>query len=151
MEAHSLSMLISLAASARDAAAAQRVQAQRKLDASRAQLDQLHDYAKDYALRASEQLSRGCDVMAQSNARAFGGRLDEAIAAQLAEFEQREKQLLEADAQWRDLASRVRRLEMLAERREEAARESEKRRDQKMTDELARSAALRRTLIGTDK
>jgi flagellar FliJ protein len=151
MEPHNLSMLISLAAAARDAAAAQRAQAQGALKAARAQLDVLHDYARDYARRASEQLASGCDRMAQTNARAFGGRLDEAIAAQMLELQRREQQVTSADAQWRELSSRVQRLELLAARREEAVRERARRQEQKLTDELARTAALRRTPLGADK
>ncbi len=151
MEPHNLSMLISLATAARDAAAAQRTQAQRQLEAARAQLDVLHGYSRDYAHRAREQLAGGCDPMAQINARAFGGRLDEAIAAQLQETQRREKQLGSAEAQWRELSSRVQRLELLAARREESARQTAERRDQKLTDELARTAALRRTALGTDR
>ena len=151
MEPHNLLMLISLAAAARDAAAAQRAQAQAALNAARVQLEVLHDYALDYARRAREQLASGCDPMAQTNARAFGGRLDEAIAAQLQELQRREQQYANADAQWRELSSRVQRLELLAARREEAARERARRHEQKLTDELARTAALRRMPLGADK
>lgn len=151
MDTRSLNVLISLATAARDAAAAQRLQAQQQLDAARAQLEALHGYARDYARRACDQLANGCDPMAQTNARAFGGRLDEAIAAQLQETRRRDKQYETADAQWRDLASRVQRLELLAERRALAARETARRHDQKLTDELARTAALRANVLGADR
>jgi flagellar export protein FliJ len=147
METRNLNVLISVATTARDAAAVQRAQAQQQLDAARAQLETLHGYALDYARRARAQLTQGCDRMAQTNARAFSGRLDEAIAAQLQEMQRRETQLEAADAQWRDLASRVHRLELLAARREQAARESARRRDQKLTDELARTAVQRRATV----
>lgn len=141
MQTHNLVVLISLAATARDAAATQRAQAQQQLDAARAQLDALHGYARDYARRARNQLASGCDSMAQNNARAFGGRLDEAIAAQQQEIQRREKHFASTDARWRELASRVQRLELLAARREQAAQEIARRQEQKMTDELARAAA----------
>lgn len=147
MEMHNLNVLISLATNARDAAAVQRAQVQQQVDAAHAQLETLRGYARDYARRAHDQLAQGCDRMAQTNARAFGGRLDEAIAAQLQETRRRERQLEAADTQWRDLASRVRRLELLAARREQAARESAQRREQKLTDELARTAAQRRAAV----
>jgi flagellar FliJ protein len=144
MDAHSLAMLISLAIAARDAAAGRRAQAQRQLDAARSQLDLLHGYARDYAQRARDQLAAGCDPVAQTNTRAFGGRLDEAVGAQLQELQRRETQFARADEQWRELTSRVQRLELLAARRALAAREAAQRQDQKHTDELARAAALRR-------
>jgi flagellar FliJ protein len=150
MDAHNLAMLISLARASRDAAAARRVQAQRQLDAARAQLDVLHGYARDYARRAQDQLASGCDRMAQTNARAFGGRLEEAVAAQLRELQSREAQFTRADEHWRELASKVQRLELLAERREQAERESTQRREQKTTDEIARVVALRRAAMNAD-
>ncbi len=151
METHNLQLLISLAVTARDSAAAQRAQAQRQLDAARTQLDVLHGYARDYARRARDQLAGGCDAMAQTNARAFGGRLEEAIAAQLQETQRREKQLASNDAQWRELSSRVQWLELLAARRDEAARETARRLEQKLTDELARTAALRGATLDNGK
>ena len=147
METRNLNVLISVATTARDAAAVQRAQAQQQLDAARTQLETLNGYALDYARRARDQLTQGCDRMAQTNARAFSGRLDEAIAAQLQETQRREKQFEAADAQWRDLASRVHRLELLVSRREQAERESARRHEQKLTDELARTAVQRRATV----
>jgi flagellar export protein FliJ len=152
METRNLNVLISLATTARDAAVVQRAQAQQQLDAARAQLEALHGYAREYGRRARDQLTNGCDRMAQTNARAFNGRLEEAIAAQLQETQRREKQFGHADAQWRELASRVQRLELLAARREQAARERARRHEQKLTDELARNAVQRRgAALGTDR
>ncbi len=150
METHNLNMLISLAVTARDAAAVERARAQQQVNAARAQLEVLHSYVNDYAQRAQQQLSDGCDVVAQRNTRAFGGRLDQAIEAQLAELKSREAQLGRADSQWRELAQRVQRLELLVTRREQAARVTAGRREQKSTDEFARAAAQRRATRGTE-
>lgn len=150
MEAHTLAMLISLATAARDSAAAQRARVQQQVDAARAKLDALHEYARDYTRRAQRQRSNGFDVMAQENAFAFGGRLDAAIAAQLQEVQRREKQLERAHAQWCEQAQRLQRLELLAARRADAARLHEERREQKHNDEMARLAAHRRVASGHD-
>jgi flagellar export protein FliJ len=150
MEAHSLSMLISLATTARDAAAVQQARAQQQVDAARTQLNVLHEYARDYALRAQRQRVDGCDVMAEGNARAFGGRLDAAVAAQLQELQRREAQLAQAQAQWRELAQRVQRLELLAARRAETARQRAERHEQRHNDEVARLAAQRRATSNAD-
>lgn len=150
MDAQSLSMLISLAAAARDSAAAQRTRAQQHLDAAVSQLDLLRGYARDYAQRAQRQRFDGCDRMAEGNARAFGDRLDEAIAAQLQELERREDALQRAHDHWRDMNQRLQRLELLAARHAEAARLRADRREQKHNDELARQAAQRRATNGVD-
>jgi flagellar export protein FliJ len=150
MDAHSLSMLISLAAAAHDSAAAQRTRAQQQLDAAVSQLELLRGYASDYAQRAQRQRVDGCDRMADGNARAFGGRLDQAIAAQLQEVERRENALQRAHAHWRDMSQRLQRLELLAARHAEAARLRADRREQKHNDELARLAAQRRAASGAD-
>lgn len=142
MEAHSLALLMELAAGARDAALARRAELQQRATQAAAQLDVLRGYARDYGRRASAQLANGCDPAAQLNSRAFANKLDQALAAQEAEVRTREQQLVAGDEELHAAQRRLKSLQALAERRATAERDRAQRLDQKQTDEIARNARL---------
>lgn len=137
METQSLAILTELAVTARDAAAARRAQLQQHLQQAQQQLDVLRSYARDYAQRSQASLARGCDPAAQMNWRAFAAKLEQAVASQANEVAARERQLAAADAELNQAQRRLKSLQTLTERKQEAARLVEQRKEQKTTDELA--------------
>jgi flagellar export protein FliJ len=142
MQTHSLTLLMELATTARDAALAQRGQLQQRVAQAAEQLDVLRGYARDYGQRSRAQLAAGCDPAAQLNFRAFAIKLDQAVAAQENELRAREQQLAAGEQELQRAQRRLRSLQALAERREAAARVRAQRIDQKRTDEIARTARL---------
>jgi len=132
-------MLIELATTSRDAAAARRAELQQRADDARAQLDVLRNYAHDYVQRSQAQLAAGCDPAAQLNWRAFALKLDQAIAAQQTELHTREQQLVLGEEELQQALRRLKSLETLAERRQLQAQQIAQRIDQKQTDEIART------------
>lgn len=139
MDAHSLRMLIELATTSRDAAAARRAQAQTQLTQARAQLEQLHGYARDYDRRAQSTLTDGCDIAVQSNLRAFTAKLKRAVDQQAGEVTRREQVLQAADTELLQMQRKLKSLEALAERQLASERLVHARREQKSMDELART------------
>jgi flagellar FliJ protein len=148
MDAHSLRMLIEMATTSRDAAAARRAQAQAQLAQAQAQLDQLRQYARDYDRRGQSTLSEGCDIAVQSNLRAFTAKLVRAVEQQQGEVARREQVLAAAEAELAQTQRKLRSLEALAERKRESERLVLARREQKSTDELARQAPRLSALAG---
>lgn len=140
MDVANLRMLIELAATERDAAAARRAQAAQHLAAGRAQLDTLQNYRRDYERRAQTTLTQGCDIAAQTNLRAFVAKLDRALEQQRTEVARREKLAVAADADFMQATRKVKSLEALETRRLENERQVAARREQKTMDELARNA-----------
>ncbi len=140
MHAPDLAMLIELAVTSRDAAAARRAQAATSLAQAQAQLDVLRGYARDYERRAQTTLTRGVDMAAQNNLRAFMARLQQAIDAQALEVQRRTAALAAADEELQQMQKRVKSMQALAERRRADARQRLARHEQKTQDEIARSA-----------
>lgn len=141
MDAHSLRMLIELATSSRDAAAAKRAQVQLQLTQAREQFETLQRYARDYERRAQNTLSEGCDIAVQSNLRAFAAKLKRAVDQQSGEVTRREQLVAAADSELMELQRKLKSLEALAERQRESQRLVAARREQKLTDEMARTLA----------
>lgn len=139
MDLLNLRKLIELAATARDAAALRRAQAQGLLAQARDQLDTLHGYAQDYEARAQRMLAAGCDIAAQSNLRAFTAKLRRAVEQQRGEVARREQVVAAAAAEFLQMQRKLKSLEALAERRLDGERRSAARREQKTMDELARA------------
>jgi flagellar export protein FliJ len=143
MDDANLAMLIELAATSRDAAAARRAQAAAGLAQAQEQLEVLHGYARDYERRAQTTLTQGTDIAAQNNLRAFTARLQRAIEAQRLEVERRAAALATAEDELRQMYRRVKSLQALAERRRAQTRQKIARREQKALDEIAQSARER--------
>lgn len=135
-----LAMLIELAVTSRDAAAARRAQAAASLAQANAQLEVLRGYARDYERRAQTTLTQGVDMAAQNNLRAFTAKLHQAIEAQRLEVQRRTAALAVADDELQQMQKRVKSLQALAERRLADARQLLARREQKSQDEIAQSA-----------
>lgn len=140
MHAPNLAMLIELAVTSRDAAAARRAQAAASLAQANAQLEVLRGYARDYERRAQTTLTQGVDMAAQNNLRAFTAKLHQAIEAQRLEVQRRTAALAVADDELQQMQKRVKSLQALAERRLADARQLLARREQKSQDEIAQSA-----------
>ncbi len=138
-----LAMLIELAVTSRDAAAARRAQAATSLAQAQAQLDVLRGYARDYERRAQTTLTRGVDMAAQNNMRAFADKLQRAIDAQRLEVQRRTTAVSTADEELRQMQMRLKSLQALADRRAADARAALARREQKTHDELAQSGRNR--------
>lgn len=143
MEPANLQMLIELAVVARDAAAGRQAQAVQALEQARKQLDTLRAYARDYERRAQSTLTQGCDLAAQNNLRAFTGKLQQAILAQSAETARREAALAGATDELNQLQRKLKSMQTLADRRHEATRLAQSRREQKAQDEMASNVQRR--------
>jgi flagellar export protein FliJ len=139
MEPQSLAMLIELATTSHDAAAARRAELQQRVQDAQAQLAVLRNYAHDYVQRAQSQMAAGCDPAAQLNWRAFALKLDQAIDAQQSEVRTREEHLVAGEIEVRQAMRKLKSLQALAERRLAQAQQLAQRIDQKQTDEIARS------------
>lgn len=137
MEPTNLRMLIELAVTSRDAAASRAAQTRDAVAAAQKQLAALEGYAHEYAGRARQQAHAGVDPAAQANARAFDQRLELALTQQRREVERRVALANAAQQEFTEQQRRVKSLETLAERRREAVRQTESRRDQKHLDEIA--------------
>jgi flagellar export protein FliJ len=143
MDDANLAMLIELAATSRDAAAARRAQAAAGLAQAQEQLEVLRGYARDYERRAQTTLTQGTDIAAQNNLRAFTARLQRAIEAQRLEVERRAAALATAEDELQQMYRRVKSLQALAERRRAQTRQKLARREQKALDEIAQAARER--------
>jgi flagellar FliJ protein len=143
MQNANLAMLIELAVTSRDAAAARRAQVAVSLAQAQAQLEVLRGYARDYDRRAQNTLTHGVDVAAQNNLRAFAAKLEQAIETQRLEVQRRERALAGADEELQQMQKRVMSLKTLAERQLADARQKLARREQKTQDELAQAARER--------
>lgn len=98
-------------------------------------LGTLRRYSADYATRW-----RGQTVdtpIAHANFHRFLGKLDEAVGAQAAETSQRERSAAQARDGWQDAHRKVRSLELLLEKRRNAALHRQERQAQKLNDEFA--------------
>lgn len=137
MDAANLQMLIELATTSRDGAAAQLAQTRQHLAQAQAQLAALTGYAREYANRARESAHTGIDPAAHGNWRAFDAKLEQALAQQAREVARREALVAAAEREFSDMQRRVKSLDTLALRRRESVRLSTVRREQKQTDEIA--------------
>jgi flagellar export protein FliJ len=150
MDSASLSMLIELAKTARDAAATRCAQARLQVEQARQQLELLRGYAREYDRRSMATLSQGVDLAAQNNLRAFVAKLSTAVTIQQEEVARREQALGAADAELVQMRTRLGSLEKLAERNEQSAQIQERRREQRTLDEMARRTR-RNTGFGTNE
>lgn len=137
MDTANLTMLIDMARSARDAAAARHSEVRQALQQARAQADTLRGYAREYERRAQNTLSAGIDLAAQNNQRAFLAKLARAVETQDAEVRRREDQLAAADVELLQARQKLMSLEKLLERQQRLAQRVAARREQKATDEFA--------------
>jgi len=150
MDSASLGMLIELAKTARDAAAARHAQARVQVEQARQQLELLRGYARDYDRRSMATLSQGVDPAAQNNLRAFVGKLTRAVEIQQVEVTRREAVLVEADLELVQMRTRLGSLEKLAARHQQTALSKERRQEQRTLDEMA-SRIRRNTGFGTNE
>lgn len=150
MDSASLGMLIEMAKTARDAAAARCAQARLAVEQARQQLELLRGYAREYDRRSMATLSQGVDLAAQNNLRAFVAKLTTAVTIQQGEVERREQALAAADAELLQMRTRLGSLEKLAARNEQSAQTTARRREQRTLDEMA-SRIRRNTGFGTNE
>ncbi|HRK55970.1 MAG TPA: flagellar export protein FliJ [Burkholderiaceae bacterium] len=148
MEPTSLQALIELATAARDGAIAHATELRGHLALAQTQLATLRRYANEYQVRASTQARTGLDAATQSNWRAFDGKLEAAIAQQNLEIERRQKALDAAQAELVQMQQRLKSLQALAQRQDQAARLKSNRLEQKRLDELSARRASAPQLSG---
>jgi flagellar protein FliJ len=141
MEAATLTTLIELATTSRDAAATRLARCERTLGMVRASLERLRGYATDYGGRARDQRQRGFDIAAELNQRAFDAKLNHALEAQLREVELHQRQVDAASAELAQCERKLRSLDKLAQRRAAELLQLEATREQKLNDEIASRAS----------
>jgi flagellar export protein FliJ len=137
MEPATLSRLIELATTARDAAAAKLARCERTLGRVRASLERLRGYAADYASRAQQQRQRGLDIATEINQRAFDAKLRQASEAQLQEVELHQSHAAAAAAELAQRERKLKSFEKLAAQRALALQLLDAQREQKLNDEIA--------------
>ena len=84
-----------------------------------------------------KQALGGMDAATRANWGAFDGKLEAAIAQQAHEIERRQTRLQAAQTEFVEMQKRLKSLETLAARQQEATRQKGMRREQKQTDEIA--------------
>lgn len=150
MDSANLNMLIEMAKTARDAAAARCAQARVEVEQARQQLELLRGYAREYDRRSIATLSQGgIDLAAQNNLRSFVAKLTRAVEIQQNEVAQREAVLASADGELTQMRMRLGSLEKLAARQELSVQNKARRREQLATDEMA-SRIRRNTGFGAN-
>lgn len=140
MDATNLQMLIELATTSRDGAAAHLVQMRSHAAQAQAQHTALLGYAREYANRAARSSQQGIDPAAHANSRAFDNKLEQALVVQAREVDRREALVVAAQSELNDMQRRLKSLDTLALRQRESVRQSSARREQKHTDEIAARA-----------
>lgn len=141
MDNHNLRMLIELATTARDGAAARQAQLHEQRMQADTQLQALQGYVRDYQARAEDAMRQGCDIAAQENQRAFLARLERAVVQQGDEVQRRTRLLSAAAAEVAQFQRKLKSLQALAQRKLDIQRLATERREQKTMDELARQAS----------
>ena len=148
MEAATLDILIELAKAKCDAAQGRHAAVQRSAEQAQAYLATLQQYAREYDERARSQTGEDFDISAQRNEAAFLARLQLAVEAQQSEVERRAGAVMVAAREVAHCLQRRKSLETLAQRRIDAMRRREARRDQRTTDEFGQRARARATAAG---
>ncbi|XKE45449.1 flagellar export protein FliJ [Halomonas organivorans] len=136
MSRSALDNLTELAREARDKAG-QKLAGERQNAAQIvAQLESLQRYRREYAQQLQAALRQGIDPASMHNYQRFLASLDEALErARQALAEQRQR-VERSQRQWQQEQRRLTSYDTLAERRAQAHRRAEQRREQRATDEL---------------
>ena len=139
-----LTMLTDLAHERRDAAAKKLGRSLAFLQESQKRLALLAQYRDDYRRRLATAAAGGVSGDELRNFRDFLARLDEAIAQQASEIQTLTQGVADCRVRWLAERRKQRSYDVLNERADFLARESEGRRLQKILDEFSgRSASLR--------
>jgi flagellar FliJ protein len=143
-----LATLLEQAEAQRNAALAAFNQARSRRDGARDQARELVAYRDDYRLRWNQQFqSRGAGLDILRCYQAFADRLELAIAQQTHAIDICEQTLVRANDTLAAHELRVASVRKLIERRQEEARRSADRREQRQSDELSQRMATRRAPI----
>jgi flagellar FliJ protein len=143
-----LATLLEQAEAQRNAALAAFNQARSRRDGARDQTRELVAYRDDYRLRWNQQFqSRGAGLDILRCYQAFADRLELAIAQQTHAIDICEQTLVRANDTLAAHELRVASVRKLIERRQEEARRSADRREQRQSDELSQRMATRRAPI----
>ncbi len=108
-----------------------------KRQQARQQLEQLHVYRHDYRQRAQQSLDSGMSASNYRNFVHFLDTLDNAISLQNKAISQLEDAVARARDEWRHKKRQLDAYEALQSRRNQAAQQQEKRREQRLSDERA--------------
>lgn len=132
-----LDMLRDLARQQLDDAAVDLRTAADKLQQSRQQLEQLHEYRYDYQARAARSLDNGMSTSNYRNFVQFLETLDHAVSLQNKAVSQLDDAMAHARTTWQLKKRQLDAYDALKSRREQAAQQQEKRREQRLADERA--------------
>jgi flagellar FliJ protein len=132
-----------LASRRREASAERLRELARKRDEAQQKLDALLGYRAEYEARLAGAKRGGMDVDALRNYEAFLDKLGRAIAQQRELLADATRHADHAKQSWNAEHKRVKSYEILEQRRTLADARTERRRDQKATDEWASSTLLR--------
>lgn len=135
--------LIASAREAHDECARQLADAVRTRRDSQSRHDLLLHYRREYVGRANDGLGQTSSVPGLARVGAFLIKLDEAIKQQAADLAMREQTVVRARALLMAADRKLKSLEVYVERKERAAAEVERRREQKSMDEYAQRAVQR--------
>ena len=138
-----LELLIELQRRERDRRAGLAARAQRESDTADSTLRMLRGYRADYDLRAPKRGARPFDSGSVRVHEAFTGKLDQAVSEQGILTDRLASVAAQREADLAEQQRRLKALETLVERRENAARLRAQRADQRQTDEFASQAHLR--------
>jgi len=133
-----LHQLIELARSKSDNAARSLGKSRSHEEEETAKLRLLLEYRREYMLRFDEAGRAGLDRSAWSNYREFLHKLDSAIEQQNQVVAQRHLTVEERRTVWTAASRRLKSFDMLDQRQQQAERASERKREQRDHDELAR-------------
>ncbi|HEX5353508.1 MAG TPA: flagellar export protein FliJ [Rhodanobacteraceae bacterium] len=107
----------------------------RGLDAAKRQLQELQQFRRDYAQQPTPCRESGVSVAELMNRQRFVTRIDQAIAQQQREIEERERYLAQARVAWLESHSRSTALDTVTQRYRSREQASEERAEQAAVDE----------------
>lgn len=132
-----------LAQGAVEQATQQLGQARQAQQAAEQQLSMLLNYQDEYRQKLNNQLSEGMDSSHWQNYQQFIGTLEQAIAQHRNQLMQWGQKVDHAMKQWQDKQQRLNAFETLHTRSQNAERQRENQRDQKLMDEFAQRSSQR--------
>ncbi|QFT86636.1 Flagellar FliJ protein [Halomonas sp. THAF12] len=144
MSRTALDNLTELAREARDQAGQKLAGDRRSADQIVAQLESLQRYRAEYAARLQTALRDGIDPASMHNYQRFLASLDDALGRARQALAEQQRRVERSQRHWQQEQRRLSAYDTLAERRADAERQAEQRREQRATDELVTQRWQRR-------
>lgn len=139
-----LDTLISLARESRDNASIALNDLRRERQNAEVQVETLTRYRQEYRQRLQDAMQSGIGPDSWYNYQQFLASLDAAIARATRTLEQSKAGLAQGQQHWQNEQRRLSAYDTLASRREDTERQRASRQEQRLTDEMAAGALLRR-------